>query len=83
MIEILTMFVVGFVVGGIASFVMPGAQPMSAVGTTLLGIVGAFLGGWGGQALGLYKVGGPVGWIGAVVGALIALFLYRTIARRA
>ena len=83
LLQILLMLVVGFAVGAIARFVMPGAQPMGWMATTLLGIGGAFLGGLGGQALGLYTVGDPVGWIGAVIGALILLVLYRMVMRKA
>ena len=83
LIGILMMLVVGLVVGAIARFVMPGAQPMGWIATTLLGIGGAFVGGLGGQALGLYQVGEPVGWIGAVVGALILLVIYRLVTRKA
>jgi uncharacterized membrane protein YeaQ/YmgE (transglycosylase-associated protein family) len=83
LIEILLTLVVGFVVGAIARFAMPGDQPMGWIATTLLGITGAFVGGLGGQALGLYKVGEPVGWIGAIVGALILLFAFRMFKRAA
>jgi uncharacterized membrane protein YeaQ/YmgE (transglycosylase-associated protein family) len=83
LIEILLTLVVGFVVGAIARFAMPGDQPMGWIATTLLGIAGAFVGGLGGQALGLYKVGEPVGWIGAIVGALILLVAFRMFKRAA
>jgi uncharacterized membrane protein YeaQ/YmgE (transglycosylase-associated protein family) len=83
LMEILLTLVVGFVVGAIARFAMPGDQPMGWIATTLLGIAGAFVGGLGGQALGLYKVGEPVGWIGAIVGALILLFAFRMFKRAA
>jgi uncharacterized membrane protein YeaQ/YmgE (transglycosylase-associated protein family) len=83
LVQILLTLVVGFVVGVIARFVMPGAQPMGWIATTLLGIGGAFVGGLGGQAIGLYKVGEAGGWIGAVVGALILLVIYRLIKRAA
>jgi uncharacterized membrane protein YeaQ/YmgE (transglycosylase-associated protein family) len=79
--EILLTVVVGFVVGAVARFAMPGDQPMGWIATTLLGIGGAFLGGLGGQALGLYKIGEPVGWIGAVIGAVILLLIYRMVRR--
>jgi uncharacterized membrane protein YeaQ/YmgE (transglycosylase-associated protein family) len=80
---ILSTLVVGLIVGAIARFVMPGDQPMGWIATILLGIAGAFVGGLGGQALGLYQVGEPVGWIGAVVGAVILLLIYRMIKRAA
>ncbi len=83
MMGILMMILVGLVVGAIARLVMPGAQPMGWIATSLLGIGGAFVGGLGGQAIGLYNAGEPVGWIGAVVGALILLFAYRKLAATA
>jgi uncharacterized membrane protein YeaQ/YmgE (transglycosylase-associated protein family) len=83
LLQILLTLVVGFIVGVIARFVMPGDQPMGWIATTLLGIAGAFVGGLGGQALGLYKVGEPVGWIGAVLGAVLLLLIYRLIKRPA
>jgi uncharacterized membrane protein YeaQ/YmgE (transglycosylase-associated protein family) len=79
LMEILLTLVVGLIVGVIARFVMPGDQPMGSIATTLLGIAGAFAGGLGGQTLGLYKVGEPVGWIGAVM----LLVIYRMIKRAA
>lgn len=81
LMEILLALVVGLVVGVVARFVMPGDQPMGWIATALLGIAGAFLGGLGGQALGLYKIGEPVGWIGAVIGAVILLVIYRMVRR--
>ncbi|MGH8682688.1 MAG: GlsB/YeaQ/YmgE family stress response membrane protein [Burkholderiales bacterium] len=83
LMEILLTLVVGLIVGVIARFVMPGAQPMGWIATILLGIGGAFVGGIGGQALGLYRIGEPVGWIGAVLGAVILLLIYRMIKRAA
>jgi uncharacterized membrane protein YeaQ/YmgE (transglycosylase-associated protein family) len=83
LVNILMILVVGFVVGVIARFVMPGAQPMGWIATTALGIGGAFLAGLGGQALGLYQIGEAGGWIGAVVGALILLVIYRLVKRSA
>ena len=68
--------IVGFVVGLVARLAMPGKQEMGFVMTTLFGCGGAVLAAYGGQALGLYKMGEPVGFIGAVVGAFILLFVY-------
>ena len=67
--------IVGLIVGAIARFIMPGDQKMGWIMTMLLGIAGAFVAGFLGQALGLYQVGQPAGWIGSVVGALILLFV--------
>jgi uncharacterized membrane protein YeaQ/YmgE (transglycosylase-associated protein family) len=66
---------VGLIVGAIARFIMPGEQKMGWIMTILLGIGGAFVAGFLGQALGMYRVGQPAGWIGSVVGALILLFV--------
>ncbi|MCC6609742.1 MAG: GlsB/YeaQ/YmgE family stress response membrane protein [Burkholderiales bacterium] len=68
--------IVGFVVGLIARAIMPGRQVMGFIMTTLLGIGGALLAGYAGQLLGLYKLGEPVGFVGAIVGAFILLFIY-------
>jgi uncharacterized membrane protein YeaQ/YmgE (transglycosylase-associated protein family) len=68
--------IVGFVVGLIARFAMPGKQVMGWFMTTLFGCGGAVLATYAGLALGLYEVGQPAGFIGAVVGAFILLFIY-------
>jgi len=68
--------IVGFVVGLIARFLMPGKQVMGIFMTALFGCGGAVLATYAGQALGLYKAGEPAGFIGAVVGAFILLFVY-------
>jgi uncharacterized membrane protein YeaQ/YmgE (transglycosylase-associated protein family) len=83
LLDIVMIVVVGLIVGLIARLIMPGTQAMGWIATTLLGIGGALVGGLGGQALGLYEAGAPVGWIGAVVGALILLFGYKLIRRAA
>ena len=72
-----------FIAGLIAKFVMPGDnEPSGFVMTTILGIVGAFLATWLGQALGWYGPGDGAGLIGAIVGAIIVLFLWGMISRR-
>ncbi|MGE0340295.1 MAG: GlsB/YeaQ/YmgE family stress response membrane protein [Xanthobacteraceae bacterium] len=74
--------IIGFVAGVIAKFVMPGDnEPQGFILTTLLGIVGAFVATWLGQALGWYAAGQGAGLIGAVVGAVIVLFIYGMIAK--
>ncbi|MDH4061938.1 MAG: GlsB/YeaQ/YmgE family stress response membrane protein [Aquincola sp.] len=66
---------VGLVVGAIARFIMPGEQKMGWIMTCLLGVGGSLGAGYVGQALGLYAVGQPAGWIASVVGALVLLFV--------
>jgi uncharacterized membrane protein YeaQ/YmgE (transglycosylase-associated protein family) len=72
----------GLIVGIIGKFLMPGRDPGGIVVTILLGIGGALLGGWIGQAMGLYGEGEPAGFIMAVLGAIVLLFLYRLFAGR-
>jgi uncharacterized membrane protein YeaQ/YmgE (transglycosylase-associated protein family) len=67
----------GLIVGIIGKFLMPGRDPGGIVVTILLGIGGALLGGWVGQALGFYREGEPAGFVMAVLGSIILLLLYR------
>jgi len=73
--SIIIMIIVGFIVGLIARAIMPGDQKMGFILTTVLGIVGALVAGYLGQALGWYVPGEPAGWIASVVGAIIVLFV--------
>lgn len=74
---ILSWIVFGLVVGALAKLVMPGRDPGGIVITILLGVAGALLGGWIGQALGLYRPEEPAGFLMAIVGAIVLLALYR------
>lgn len=69
--------VIGFVVGLIARFLMPGRDSAGFIVTTLLGILGAFIASFLGQAMGLYSPAEPAGFIASVIGAMIVLFIYR------
>jgi uncharacterized membrane protein YeaQ/YmgE (transglycosylase-associated protein family) len=72
----------GLIVGIIGKFLMPGRDPGGIVVTILLGIGGALLGGWVGQAMGLYREGEPAGFVMAVLGSILLLGLYRLFAGR-
>ena len=74
--------IIGFVAGVIAKFLMPGRDPAGFIITTLLGIVGAVVATWLGQAVGWYTPGEGAGLIGAVVGAIVVLVIYRMVAGR-
>jgi uncharacterized membrane protein YeaQ/YmgE (transglycosylase-associated protein family) len=74
--------IIGFLAGLVAKFLMPGRDPGGFIITTLLGIVGAVVATYLGQAVGWYRVGEGAGFIGAVVGAVILLVIYRFVARR-
>ncbi|MEO7861426.1 MAG: GlsB/YeaQ/YmgE family stress response membrane protein [Nitrospirales bacterium] len=73
----------GFVVGVMAKLLMPGRDPGGMVVTTLLGICGALVGGFLGRVLGWYGEGEPVGFLMAVMGALLVLFVFRKLSRPA
>ena len=66
----------GLIIGLLARALMPGGQHMGLIMTMVLGIVGAWLGGVIGRMAGMYKEGNPAGFFMALVGALIALFVY-------
>ncbi len=70
----------GLVVGVVGKFLMPGRDPGGFVITILLGIGGALIGGFVGQSLGFYREGEPAGFIMAVIGSVLLLFLYRMFA---
>ena len=75
--------IIGFIAGVIAKLIMPGSnEPSGFILTTILGIVGAFVATWLGQAIGGYRAGEGAGLIGAVVGAIIVLAIYGAIASR-
>ena len=75
--------IIGFVAGVIAKFLHPGPnEPAGFVLAAILGILGAFVATWLGQALGWYRPGEGAGLIGAVVGAVIVLAIWSMIARR-
>ena len=76
--------IIGFIAGLVAKFLMPGRDPGGFIITTLLGIVGAVVATWLGRAVGWYGPGEGAQFIGAVVGAVILLVIYRlVIGRRA
>ena len=75
--------IIGFVAGIIAKFIMPGPnEPTGFILTTILGIIGAFVATYLGQALGWYSANQGAGFIGAIVGACVVLFVWSFIAGR-
>lgn len=75
--------IIGFVAGLIAKLIMPGEnEPSGFILTTILGIVGAFVASYLGQALGLYGPNEGAGLIGAAVGAIIVLLIWGFVSRR-
>ncbi len=77
---ILVWIIIGGIAGAIAKLLMPGKDPGGCIITILLGIAGAFIAGWLGQAVGWYNAGEGAGFIAAIVGAFIILAIYRIVA---
>jgi uncharacterized membrane protein YeaQ/YmgE (transglycosylase-associated protein family) len=82
--SIIWTIIIGFVAGLIARMLHPGNkwEPTGFILTTVLGIVGAFVATYLGQAIGWYKAGEQAGFIGAIVGAIIILVIWGFIAPR-
>ncbi len=80
---ILWTILIGFIAGVIAKFIVPGRnEPSGFILTTVLGIVGAFIASYVGQALGWYAAGEGAGLIGAVIGAIVVLVIWGAVSRR-
>lgn len=73
---VLVTIIIGFFVGLVARFVKPGNDQMGFIMTTVLGIMGAVVGSYLGETFGIYEVGEPVGFIGAVIGSVLLLALF-------
>jgi len=80
--DILWMIIIGFAVGAIAKLLTPGRDPGGFIITVLLGIGGTIKTTYIRQRLGLYRPGQPAGFIGAILGAILILIIYRLIRRR-
>ena len=74
--------IIGLIAGGIAKLLMPGKDPGGCLITILLGIAGALLAGFIGKSIGWYEQGEAAGFVAAIVGAFIILFIYRMVMRR-
>jgi uncharacterized membrane protein YeaQ/YmgE (transglycosylase-associated protein family) len=81
MLSILGWVVFGLIVGALAKLVMPGRDPGGLLVTIALGIAGALVGGLVGRALGWYQAGEPAGFLMAILGAVLLLFLYRRVVK--
>lgn len=83
---IVGLLIIGLIAGFIARAVVPGRDAMGIGATILLGIVGSFIGGLLGYLIfNRHHSGGfvqPSGWIGSIIGAIIALLIYRAVKGR-
>jgi len=80
--HILGTIIIGFLVGIIAKFLMPGRDPGGFIITTLLGIAGAFVAKYIGVAMGFYRQEDSAGFLASIVGAIILLAIYHLFTRR-
>lgn len=76
-----TLFI-GLLAGIVARLLKPGRSGLGLIMTMILGVAGSVVATYGGQALGLYGVGEPAGFIGAVVGAIVLLFIVEALHKR-
>lgn len=77
---IVAWIILGFVAGIIATPLMPGPDPGGFVVTILLGIAGAFVGGFVGRAFGFLGPNAAAGWMMPIAGSVLLLLLYRVLA---
>lgn len=80
--ELLWIAIIGLIAGALAKAIMPGRDPGGMIVTMLLGVAGAMLGTFLGRAVGWYEPGEGAGFIAAIVGALLILFVYRQLRGR-
>jgi uncharacterized membrane protein YeaQ/YmgE (transglycosylase-associated protein family) len=81
MATILGVLIIGLVVGLLARIITPGPNPRGIIVTIVIGIVGAVIATYGGQALHLYQPGEAAGFIGSIIGAVVLLVLLRLFSR--
>ena len=79
--SIIWTILIGFIVGLLAKFVMPGKDPGGFFITAAIGIAGSLIATYGGRALGIYGGEEAAGFVGAFVGAIVMLIVYRLITR--
>lgn len=72
----------GLIVGALARFIVPGREPGGWIVSILIGVVGSFVGGFLGRALGLYREGEPAGFFMSLLGAVVLVIAYHAVAGR-
>jgi len=82
MLHLIGALIIGLIAGAIAKLLMPGRDPGGCIVTMLLGVAGAVVATYLGRAIGWYGSGEGAGLIGAVVGAVIILAVYRAVVAR-
>jgi uncharacterized membrane protein YeaQ/YmgE (transglycosylase-associated protein family) len=79
--SIIGTIIIGLIVGLVARLLHPGKDGLGLIMTSLLGIAGSVLATFGGQAIGIYRAGEPAGFVGAVIGAIVILFVVARLKR--
>ena len=79
--HVLGWIVFGLIVGIVGKLLMPGKDPGGFIATVAIGILGAIIGGFLGRLVGMYGEEDPVGFVMAVIGAILLLWLYRVFNR--
>ena len=79
---ILGTLIIGLLVGIIARLLKPSRSGLGLIMTIILGLAGSVIATYGGQALGIYQAGQPAGFVGAVVGAIVLLFIVEALNKR-
>jgi len=80
--NLLWTIIIGLIVGALAKLFMPGRDGGGIITTILLGIGGSLLAGFLGRAMGLYENNQGAGVIASIIGAMLILFIYRSVRRR-
>lgn len=80
--DFIVTIIIGFLAGAVAKFIVPGRDPGGFIITILLGIGGALVFRYVGGALNIYPDGGFLQFVGAVIGAIVILVIYRAIRGR-
>ena len=82
MLDLIWIILIGAVVGALAKFIMPGADPGGFFVTALLGMGGALAATFLGRFVGLYGPGQGAGFLASIVGAILVLIIYRSVRKR-
>lgn len=79
--SIIGTIIIGLIVGLVARLLHPGKDGLGLIMTSLLGIAGSVIATFGGQAIGIYRAGEAAGFVGAVIGAIVILFVVARLRR--
>lgn len=80
MVDLIVFILVGLVIGVIARALLPGPDPIGILGTIVVGIAGALIGGYLWRAI--FSNTKDVEWIGSILVAMTLLWIYRRMAYR-